>query len=133
MRTVVPVPNALLQSLNATPLMDVMLVLLVVFMVVTPLIHSGPDLVLPSGKHGEPEPEEQVLTVRLNLRGELRSETGSLSAASLANVIQQDPGIILLIEADRRLPYSRIEELLATVQAAGLRQVTLVALRRGTD
>jgi biopolymer transport protein ExbD len=110
-----------------------MLVLLVIFMVVTPLLHSGPDLVLPSGNHGDPVPEEQVLTVRLNLRGELWSESGAMSPADLVNVIQRNPGMVLLIEADHRLPYYRVEELFAAVGAAGLGHVTLVAQRKGTD
>ena len=64
MRTSLPSATALLQTLNATPRMDVMLVLLVVFMVATPLIHSGPHLVLPSADTFGPVPEERVVTVR---------------------------------------------------------------------
>ena len=133
MRNDSPAPQALLQTLNATPMMDVMLVLLVVFMVVTPLIHSGPDLVLPSGRNGEPEPEEQVMIIRLSQTGEVRSETGMVSPGDLLNQIQQNPDLSLLIEADRRLPYHHIEDLLASVGAAGLRQATLVVQRKGTD
>ena len=120
----------LLQAVNATPMLDVMLVLLVIFMVVTPLIHSGPDLVLPSAVNGDPVPEDHGMVVRLSSTGELRSRSRVLSITDLVNLVKAHPDLTLVVEADRRLPYHRVEELLASVSEAGLRQASLVALTR---
>jgi biopolymer transport protein ExbD len=72
----VPVTSSLLQSVNATPMLDVMLVLLVIFMVVTPLVHSDPGLELPHGFNLESTDADSGLTIRLSITGEL-SLTGS--------------------------------------------------------
>ena len=121
------------QNLNATPMMDVMLVLLVIFMVVTPLIHSGPDLVLPAAVRGEPVPEDSMLTIRLNFSGQLSSPSGRWAGEALAEFVKQHPGIIVMLEADRRLPYRVVEDVLARLGEAGLGQVGLVALKRSSN
>lgn len=126
-----PATGPVLQTLNATPMMDVMLVLLVIFMVVTPLIHSRPDLILLSASNGDPPPENEVLTIRLSLTSELSSEAGVLSSADLARFLERHPEVHLMIEADRRLPYGEVEHVLASIREAGVRQASLIVANRG--
>lgn len=131
MHSPAPMPHVL-QTLNTTPMMDVMLVLLVIFLVVTPVIHSGPDLVLPGALQGDPMPED-VLTIRLSVTGEISSEFQRWSEEALAALVTRYPDIMLVLEADRRLPYRVVGDLLARLSEAGLRQVNLVAVRRNPE
>jgi biopolymer transport protein ExbD len=85
-----PAPGVI-PTMNATPLMDVMLVLVVVFMVVTPLIHSGPDLVPPRAVRGEKVPDEPALRIRLSFKGELSSESRRWSVEELAGLVEEHP------------------------------------------
>ena len=103
MRLPAPMPSVL-QTLNTTPMMDVMLVLLVIFLVVTPVIHSGPGLVLPGAVRGDAVPED-VLTIRLSVTGELSSEFQRWSEEALAGLVARHRDIMLVLEADRRLAY----------------------------
>ena len=131
MRLPAPMPSVL-QTLNTTPMMDVMLVLLVIFLVVTPVIHSGPGLVLPGAVRGDAVPED-VLTIRLSVTGELSSEFQRWSVEALAALVARHPDIMLVLEADRRLPYRVVGDLLARLSVAGLRQANVVAVRRNPE
>ena len=90
MRSSAPAPSVL-QTLNATPMMDVMLVLLVTFLVVTPVIHSGPDLVLPGAVRGEPVPEHG-LTIRVERDGRAQLRVSALVRRSVGGVGRAAPG-----------------------------------------
>jgi biopolymer transport protein ExbD len=131
MRSPAPMPSVL-QTLNTTPMLDVMLVLLVIFLVVTPVIHSGPDLVLAGAVRGDAVPEG-ALTIRLSVTGELSSEFQRWSEEALAAWVARHPDIMLVLEADRRLPYRVVGDLLARLSEAGLRQANFVAVRRNPE
>src|SRR5512133_1917809 len=92
-----------LTEINVTPLVDVMLVLLIIFMVTAPLIQQGVEVNLPEAKAKAVDAEEQI---RANARAMKDKE--------------------LYLHADRALPYGFIVEVMATVQRAGVINVGMI-------
>jgi biopolymer transport protein TolR len=122
--------KALFNEINVTPLVDVVLVLLIVFMVVSPHLHRGFDVVLPEADTGRGAPDvvdAMIITVtheghvyvgpqrvaRDRLIGEVRE------------TLQARPGRPVLIQGDERARYGQVEELLHSVRAAGANGVDL--------
>ena len=119
-----------------TPLVDVVLVLLIIFMVVTPAIANEDRVLLPEADHPDEKKEEQqepwevVLAEdgRFALEGQpiaedaLRSELASRKAA--------DPTRKLLLLADGRLAYAKVRGAFAMLQGLGFRGVALKVLER---
>ncbi len=119
-------------EINVTPLIDVCLVLLIVFMLVTPLLIRGQAVVLPETERpqtlGE-SPRELLLTLTADgrlLLGQAQIARETL-AAHLSAVVQERD---LLIRADRSLPYREVRALMGTASAAGYRTAALATVKR---
>ena len=120
-----------LAQINVTPMVDVMLVLLVIFMVTAPLLTVSVPLDLPktsAARTGEPE---KPLIVSVNARdetfiGDNRVAAGDLEAR-LASLAAADPGRIVYVRGDRSIPYGRLMDLLGLVNNAGFSKVSLIA------
>jgi biopolymer transport protein TolR len=119
-------------DINVTPMIDVMLVLLIIFMIVTPLIAAGFKATLPKGKNLDPRPEgenEIVLGIDqagryfLNGRplpnGTLEDQLRSLYAARTEDKI-------LYFKADNQLKYGKIQEAVETARRAGVRVMAAI-------
>src|SRR5512144_368853 len=117
---------------NVVPMIDIMLVLLIIFMIVTPLIAAGFKATLPKGKNLDPRPEgdnEVVLGIDqaghyfLNMRpvpeGTLEDQLRSIYAAR-----QEDK--ILYFKADNQLKYGKIQEAVETARRAGVRVMAAI-------
>ena len=115
-----------------TPMIDVMLVLLIIFMIVTPLIAAGFKATLPKGKNLDPRPEgenEVVLGIDqsgryfLNQRpianGALEDQLRSIFAARTEDKI-------LYFKADNQLKYAKVQEALETARRAGVRVMAAI-------
>jgi biopolymer transport protein ExbD len=120
-------------EINMTPLVDVMLVLLVVFMVTAPLLASRLQLDLPraGAEPAAPPPAAPgSLRVALDAGGTLfldekvTGEAELLAAARRAAAAA--PETEVLLSAERSVPYGRVAELIASLRAAGLSRVGLV-------
>ncbi len=116
-----------MSEINVTPLVDVMLVLLIIFMVTAPMLKMGIDVDLPKTK-AKQLVEEERFTVVINKKGEiflndkkvtLRELNRKLSAISKRNPE-------LYIKADRRVPYGLVVKVMAEVKDAGIEKVGLV-------
>jgi len=115
--------GAVRSEINVTPLVDVCLVLLIIFMVVTPLLDNG-GAELPETNHPQrmaERSEDVVLSVDQNLRtlvDEKPVAAADLSAA-LREIHTRSPARQLVVKADRRLAYGQVRALLRAAQQGG--------------
>ena len=126
--------TAVRSEINVTPLVDVCLVLLIIFMVVTPLLYKQVDVQLPKTpgpgpiEHGERLVKVAILengTIRVNGLPVLRAHL----ASTLTGMFLPDRPVV--VEGDRRLSYGEVHGILELIRKAGFRQVGLVAERAG--
>ena len=123
-----------LTEINVTPLVDVMLVLLIIFMVTAPLIQQGVEVKLPEAKAEPVKAEEQKLilsvkedrTIWLGTSDQpARVGLDELEAKLRANVrVAKDRELYLM--ADRKLPYGYVVEVMAAVQRAGVTNLGMI-------
>jgi biopolymer transport protein ExbD len=124
--------SAVKADINVTPMIDVMLVLLIIFMIVTPLIAAGFKATLPKGKNLDPRPEgdnEVVLGIDqaghyfLNGRplpdGTLEDQLRGIYAARTEDKI-------LYFKADNGLKYGKIQEAVETARRSGVRVMAAI-------
>lgn len=118
-------------DINVTPLVDVMLVLLIVFMVAAPLMTVGVPLDLPQATAPAVQMPKDPLVVSLNAEGGLFIGETQVSAselpARLTALWQADAQARVYIKGDRRVDYGRMMDLMSTVQSAGFVHVSLLA------
>jgi len=119
-----------MSDINMTPLIDVMLVLLVIFMITAPLMSSSLKLDLPRSDAASPSDTPKFLAVAITLEGELLLGEEKLVpeafSARIADAARQTPDIEVQLRADRRTPYGQVAELIGRVQKAGLNRIALV-------
>ena len=127
-------------QINVTPLVDVVLVLLIIFMVVTPMLDQGPvRLPLTARPAAHPDQKRIVVVLNeshglfLNVPGE-STLAASMSQAQLEARIRdahaRDAALPIAVKADSRLTYGDVKAVLMTIQRAGFPQVGLVARER---
>ncbi|HEX6361566.1 MAG TPA: biopolymer transporter ExbD [Albitalea sp.] len=119
-----------MSDINMTPLIDVMLVLLVIFMVTAPLMASGLRLELPRTDAAERIDAPQVVWIAIDAAGQLHFDDDPVDAdtlaARIAGAARRDPRTEVQLRADARVPYGRVAELIGAVQKAGLTRIGLV-------
>lgn len=121
-------------EINMTPLVDVMLVLLVVFMVAAPLLATGVPLKLPQSKAAATPIEKKPLILSITLDGKRylgETELGADFAKALKNeprIVQGEP---LYVRADRDVPYGVVARVIADVRDIGVTAVTLLVEAEG--
>jgi len=127
-RTTGPQP---MSEINMTPLIDVMLVLLLIFMITAPLMGSSLKLDLPRSDAAQPNEGPRFVAVALDPQGQLYLGDEKLDDASfrerIGAVARQNPQTEVQLRADRTVPYGRVAELIGVVQKAGLSRIGFVA------
>ncbi len=127
-RTVGPQP---MSEINMTPLIDVMLVLLVIFMITAPLMTSSLKLDLPRTDAAAPSEAPQFISVALDPQGRyyVGEELLDLAAfsARIADAARKNPQLEVQLRADKSVAYGRVAELIGLVQKAGLSRIGFVA------
>ncbi len=119
-------------EINVTPLVDVVLVLLIIFMVVTPQMDAGEEVELPRVTTPDPEAKGRLDPLELVATGSgrLLLERRELEAHSLAEALsaahRDEPTRRLVLKGDARLPYGDVRALFLVAQDAGLPGVSLV-------
>ena len=119
-----------MSDINMTPLIDVMLVLLVIFMITAPLMTTSLKLDLPKTEGARPSDAALFLAVAINDQGQLFVGDEAVTAEKLLQrarqAAQRDPLTEVQLRADSRVPYGRVAELIGLVQEAGLSRVGFV-------
>jgi biopolymer transport protein TolR len=120
-----------LAEINVTPLVDVMLVLLVIFMVTAPLMTSGVNVDLPKTDARPLNSDSQPLTVSIDAHGDifLQNEKVDLNAlvAKLQAIAQSNTDRRIFVRGDKDLAYGRIMQVMGTITQGGFTKVALLA------
>ena len=119
-----------MSDINMTPLIDVMLVLLVIFMVTAPLMSSSLKLELPRSDAAQPSDEPKFIAVAIDSAGDLFIGDEKLSpdafGARIADAARGAPDLEVQLRADRRTPYGQVAELIGRIQKVGLNRIAFV-------
>jgi biopolymer transport protein ExbD len=120
-----------LAEINVTPMVDVMLVLLVIFMITAPLLTVGVPLDLPKTRAAALNEPKPPVILSLNKSGEVfigneRIEPADLEQR-LAALAAEDLGRIVYVRSDRTNTYAQLMDVLGQVNRAGFSKVSLVA------
>lgn len=120
-------------GINITPLVDVMLILLVIFLLVAPVLNQGIEIKLPEASTGVSEPE-QGMHIELGPEGEIMIDGKPVLPASLDDELRRragkDPEQPVLLEGDSRLGYGSVLDVLDRARLAGLTRVSLATQPR---
>ena len=126
--------DKLQSDINVTPLVDVCLVLLIIFMVVTPLLQKGIAVQLPVTDNPDKKPEnasQKLLTVGWATPPAYYFEADKLSKSDvqkrLDELYQRSPSADIIIKADQRLKYGDVKEVMKMAKDAGFQNVGLIA------
>jgi len=117
-----------LSEINVTPLLDLAFVLLIIFMITTPLFESSMNLVIPSsGAKNPPINKSQVQTVSIDRADTIRFNNQVLDLATLTARLLElkaaNPDVAIVIRPDRELPVQKLIGLMDAVQRAGITKV----------
>ncbi|HKQ60310.1 MAG TPA: biopolymer transporter ExbD [Candidatus Polarisedimenticolaceae bacterium] len=127
---------AVRSEINVTPLVDVVLVLLIIFMVITPMLQKGPAVKLPMTVNPPKKPEDskQILVAVRQDKMIYVEKDGPMPAEQFAikikEAFERNPGSSIVIKGDARLPYGDVKNAMLKVKEAGFEQVGLIVERR---
>jgi biopolymer transport protein TolR len=128
-------------EINVTPLVDVCLVLLIIFMVVVPQLQRGEEVELPRASHpAKPKPDApEPLLVAIRENGQVLVQKKAVTEKELPREIREmlkkpeSAGKPVLVKADARLTYGKVRKVLEMLQAAGLAGAGLATVAEGED
>ena len=125
--------SAIRSEPNVIPMIDIMLVLLIIFMIVTPLIANGFKATLPSGLHLDKAPEgDNEVVLGIDAAGAFFLNGNAIPEAALEDQLRsiyatshtQDK--IMYFRADKDLPYSRIQDAVEIARKSGVRVMAAI-------
>jgi len=124
-------------EINVTPMVDVMLVLLVIFMITAPLLTVGVPVDLPKTQAAQINEAIEPLVVTINAEGKIFLQETETDFDALVPRLQaitgSKPDTRIFVRGDKSVAYGRIMEVMGTISAAGFSKVALIAeLPRGT-
>lgn len=120
-----------MSDINMTPLVDVMLVLVVIFILTAPLLASSIRLDLPRADGTVPGAAPQAVTLVVDKAGQVFLDEQPLTqealAQHLAETAASQPDTEVQLRADAAVPYGRVVEIMGAAHAAGLQRIGFVA------
>jgi biopolymer transport protein TolR len=127
-----------MSEINVTPLVDVMLVLLIVFMVAAPLLTVGVPVDLPQTQAPAINEQKEPLVITLNAAGQLYIQETEVPddglVARLKAITNNNPNASIYVRGDKTINYGRVMEVMGMVGSAGFTKVSLIAeMPRGND
>jgi biopolymer transport protein TolR len=118
-------------EINVTPLVDVMLVLLVVFMVAAPLLTIGVPVDLPQTQAPPITDPKEPLVISINNEGHIFIQDTDVPTEALVPRLQAitgaNPEALVYVRADKSIDYGRVLEVMSLISAAGYQKVSLIA------
>jgi biopolymer transport protein ExbD len=117
-----------LSEINVTPLLDLAFVLLIIFMITTPLLENSMNLVIPSsGATTPPIPSSQVQTISIDRTETIRFNNHVVDpetlSAQLLELKRTNPDVAVVIRPDRELPVQKLVSLMDALQRAQITKV----------
>ena len=121
----------LMSNINVTPLVDVMLVLLIVFMITAPMLTIGVQVDLPQTKANQLNSDADPLIITMNKNREIFIQDAIVSAGDLIPrlkaISKVNSKTRIFVRGDNLLPYGEVIEIMGKIQSAGYEKVALVA------
>ncbi len=122
----------MMSEINVTPLVDVMLVLLVVFIVTAPLLSQSLEVKLPKTAAVAARMDTKQQTLTINAQGQIALESVSLNdkelAQQLADSAAGKDNFELHVHADETVPYGRVAQIMAIAQHAGVSKLSFMTM-----
>ena len=131
-------PGRVQSAINVTPLVDVVLVLLIIFMVVMPQLPSGPAIQLPTTEQPPEKPDDgKQLLVAMESGGTIWVGEQQIQADRFPETIERaakkHADWQVVIKGDARLSFGEVKQAMFAIQAAGFKDVGLITEERTTD
>ena len=125
--------SSLESNINVTPLVDVCLVLLIIFMVVTPIMYGEVAVHLPKSSTSDPLGQGRQLKITVNADGTVFLNGLAIRAEQVAGEVQRlhaaKPGMNVMVRGDQAVRYGEVVKVLDSCRAAGYQDVGLVSER----
>jgi biopolymer transport protein TolR len=119
-----------LSEINVTPLVDVMLVLLIIFMISAPLLTAGVPLELPKTEAGAVQDQSQPLTISIRADGSLFVGEREIPFGALSPQLREMAGPEarkpIFVRADGRAPYALVAQVMASLSTSGFTSINLI-------
>lgn len=120
-----------MSEINVTPLVDVMLVLLIIFMVTAPMLQQGVDVDLPQTKAAqEMKVDKERLVVTVSKKKQVYINKTAFSVpelqAKLASIVEKNPGKEVFLRADKTVAYGFVVQVMAAIKDAGISKLGMV-------
>jgi biopolymer transport protein TolR len=119
-----------LSEINVTPLVDVMLVLLIIFMISAPLLTAGIPVELPKTEAGAMQDESEPLTVSVRADGSIYVQENPVAFAGLSPRLRamagEDTGKPIYVRADGRANYEAVAQVMAALSTSGFTSINLI-------
>jgi len=124
-------PDEVKGDINVTPLVDVCLVLLIIFMVVTPMLQQGVDVLLPNGPHAVKKPgEKNDLIISIKMDGSVFVADKWIPDKNLATFLraehQSDPRRTVMLKADKRINFGKVRMVMRAANEAEFTRVAVL-------
>lgn len=124
-------PDEVKGDINVTPLVDVCLVLLIIFMVVTPMLQSGVDVMLPQGPHAEQKPgEEGDLIISIKQDGTVFVGQDWIPDRDLVRYLtaeyQKNPARAVMLKADSRINFGKVRTVMKAATESNFTRVAVL-------
>ena len=121
--------NAVLSDINITPMVDVMLVLLVIFIMAAPLMTQSVKVKTANSKAASSQAKTPPVVLAVNAQGQYYVGTTLVKEADLLPTLkalaEKDAQTTILIRADKNIPYAKVAQLLLAIQGACLEKVSI--------
>jgi len=118
-----------LSEINVTPLVDVMLVLLIIFMVTAPMLQTGIDVELPETKNVKDVNPEERIVISISREGLIYYGSDAINFSTIANHLKRDaktPKDAIFLRADKDVKWNSIVSVIDAIRGAGFDEIKLV-------
>ncbi|GAB6184355.1 protein TolR [Thermodesulfovibrio hydrogeniphilus] len=127
MEGLTPRRRSTIAEINVTPLVDVMLVLLIIFMITAPLMKHGIDVNLPKAK-GKSIEETEKINIVITKEGKIYLNDSIVNKDNLPNLLTslKNDNTTVLLRADRDVNYGLVAEVMGEIKSAGIERIGIV-------